>query len=157
MTILKTSGSEIVMGEVGQLCIIVSGRKPYSDATWDEYCKLCKELDVIGRNLRVVLNYSPIVGPSANQRRKFTSELAEENKHFKRVVLVSDSALVRGALTATTWLSNASLQMRAFSPKHTEEGFRWLAEVADFQLESARAQLQALVAVQGDDPMGLLR
>jgi hypothetical protein len=156
MKVYRTSGNEICTGSVGQLAIIVSGNKSYSDEAWGEYLHICRQMSDPAAPFVGAYNYSPIVGPSAAQRKVFDSELGDLNRKFKRVVVVSDSAFVRGALTASAWLTRSDMQMRPFSPAQTNNGFDWLAQEVTFPMQEAQALLRELVRQQGDDPVSLL-
>lgn len=155
--VFKTAGGELYTVGIGRLAIIVSGTKSYSDEVWVEYCAICREMSNPALPYLAAFNYSPIVGPSASQRKTFNSEVGDLNKHFKRVVLVSDSAIVRGALTATAWITRSDMQMRPYSPARVDEGFAWLAEVAEFNRDDAKKAFLDLVRQQGDDPVGMLK
>jgi hypothetical protein len=153
--VYKTTGGELYQCALGGFSVIVSGSRPYSEACWAEYIQICRDSMKADGMPKVVLNWAPIVGPNAAQRKRFNVELAPELE-IERVALVSDMALVRGALLAMTWFTQGKPVVRPFSPAHLEEGLAWLRELYDFALDEARELLTDLVRQQGDDPVGFL-
>jgi hypothetical protein len=90
--------------------------------------------------------HSPIVSivefrdayPDAVQRRLSAEFLERENvPSMKRIAMLTDSAALRGAMTAFTWVTRAN--MRAFASTEVQGALDWLAEVATFDRGHARA------------------
>jgi hypothetical protein len=155
--VFKTKGGEIFQVGCEELVIIVTGSKPYDDACWAEYVGICRR-SAEPRPFKVVLNYSPVLGPSASQRAKFTHELRDLIAHFQRTALVTDSSFVRGALTAASWLSReGNMQLKPYAPNRVDEALAWLQQAGKFDVAAAKAAFLDLVRQQGDDPIGLLK
>jgi len=70
----------------------------------------------------------------------------------RRVALVSDSALVRGAITAINWFTKKHVV--AFAPKDVSRALDWLAEDIRFDRKEADVTLGDIVeAVNPQRPM----
>jgi len=97
-----------------------------------------------------ILFWSLRQGPSTRQRKMLTDEFAQAVRldEQRRVALISDSALVRGTITAINWL--ARKKMAAFAPRELALALDWLAEDVDFDRAQAESALdQTIGAVQG--------
>jgi hypothetical protein len=108
---------------------------------WHEYLE---EVLSIAREL----GHTPVVGivafrddayPNAVQRRLSADFLERENvPPMRRIAMLTDSAALRGAMTAFTWVM-ARANMRAFASSEVQPALDWLAEVATFDRGHARA------------------
>lgn len=135
----------MVSAWVGELWIFVMPDTPITDAMWREHLEMCA--DEVKRNgpYPGVLGWAPKSGPSAGQRRIMTVEYADRIRIDKqrRFALVTESALVRGIMTALSWVA-AGTKMNAFAPDDVGRAFDWLAEEVAFDRRQAVDALHAL-------------
>lgn len=152
----RTTDGAIVQAGVGDLIIFVSGSKPITDANWTEYIQMCRDISQ-PRPFKGVLNYSPVVSPTAKQRSVFMTELNSYLNLMSHTALISDSALVRGALTAMSWVNrDAKMTFKPFSPREVDDALSWLGRAITFHPQDAKNLLLELITAQGDDPMRLV-
>lgn len=96
---------------------------------------------------KALVTISLKVGPTAPQRKMIAD--AESRIHFKRIekiALVSQSALVRGAMTAIAWVFSGKQQIRAYSPASAYEVPTSLSDLGDEALICAAMRETALQA-----------
>src|SRR5438876_964688 len=118
----------------GQLIVAATADTPMTDLAVDEFVAKLVPL-VEGRRVAGLLQYSPSQSPTAAQRQRLANATA--GKHpLKRVALVSESRLVRGAITALSWLIPGT-QTRAFAPRGCRAAFDWLAQEVAFDVRVA--------------------
>jgi hypothetical protein len=156
MPILATKNNEFVINHDGDLMITVSPVEPWSDAIWREYLELIATYHERFGVQPGVLNFSPTQSPSATQRNILGTEFKDKTHvaELRRVVVLTDSALARGVLTALTWLLPNSRKMHQMAFKSTEldEALEWLAKDLTFDVARARALYREMLAVGGYDP-----
>jgi len=96
--------------------INVQGDAPPSDGDWDEFLAAV----AAASNLRAFLICADNHGPNVSQRAK----LAKMRSKFPLPkAVVTTSMVVRGIVTATSWLGS---NVRAFAPSHIDEAFDYL-------------------------------
>ena len=132
-------GGELYYRQLDDLALNLCIAAKIANEDWLEYLEVTLS---IAREL----NHSPIVSivafrdayPNAVQRRLSADFLERENvPPMKRIAMLSDSAALRGAMTAFTWVTHAN--MRAFASTDVQPALEWLAEVATFDRGHARA------------------
>lgn len=135
----------MVSAWVGELWIFVMPDTPITDAMWREHLESCAEEVKRNGSYPGVLGWAPKSGPSAGQRRIMTVEYADRIRIDKqrRFALVTESALVRGIMTALSWVA-AGTKMNAFAPDDVGRAFDWLAEDVTFDRRQAVDALHAL-------------
>jgi hypothetical protein len=141
---------------VGELSVQTTSARPIVDAEWDQYIENCKaEFAEEGGLPVAVLQYSLVVFPSATQRRELESAQAAFGSYedIKRVAIITDSALARGAMAAILWLLRLKTQVRGFSRRDVRGALQWLAQVARFSEEEAWRVLNASVQEVGYPPL----
>jgi len=107
--------------------------KALSDEDWREY--LYGSL-AVARELGHAPNSSLIAfagaHPNAGQRRLSAEFMEHERvRPIERVAILTDSELLRGAMTAFGWLM-PNMKYRAFKPADSGVACAWLAEVSRF-------------------------
>lgn len=105
---------------VGQVGLTVSCPTGYDDKDWEAYIQQARHVRSAGGVIRGVLNFTPSQGPSASQRKRLTDELKEELKPVVRVAVLSDSALLRGVITAMSWFVGGDLTTKSYDPATLE-------------------------------------
>jgi hypothetical protein len=147
---------EMASALVDDLVINVNANKgAIGDDTWDGYVAWCAHLS----ELPYVCTFAPWSSPSAPQRRKLSaSPIALRMKDTRRLALLSESVMVRGAVTAMTWLTASTVQVKPFKPKDLARSIHWLK--ADprsrFSLSDAIAKASALLETVSLDPLEFL-
>jgi len=95
----------------------------------------------------VVLTIAPSEGINAAQRAELNSPPnGAALKLLKRVAFCTDSALVRGAMTALLWLSRARVTLKPFRVSDRDNALDWLAEIAIFDRADVLAELRRMQA-----------
>jgi hypothetical protein len=141
---MMDSGAQLFMGDamyyrqVDEVTISVCVAKKISDEAWSAY------LDGAYATAQK-LRRPPVTGiiycleafPNARQRQLSNDFIAKYyERRFRRVAIITDSAVIRSAMTAMRWVI-PSLTMRAFLPAHIAAGITWLREVATFDVPGA--------------------
>jgi hypothetical protein len=145
-----TSDGNMASARIGKLWVACSGRRPITDATWREYLRHAAESVKNHGPYHGVLFWAPKSGPSAAQRRMLTDEYAKAVRldAQRRIVLISDSAIVRGTITAIDWFTRKNFL--AFAPKNVHQAIAWLAEDIQFDRKEAELALEKVIcAVHG--------
>ena len=126
--------------QIDDLCLNICVAKKIDDEQWADFLQASLRItNQIGRQGKVTIASFEHAHPSAWQRR-LTSEFLSRNNvpTMARIGIVSESPLVRGAVTALGWaLPKAT--MRSFASRDAEGCLKWLKEVASFELETAVA------------------
>jgi hypothetical protein len=134
----------------GKLWLAATGRRPIDDDTWRQYLGQAAASVKSEGPFYGVLFWTPKHGPSASQRRMLTHEFAEAIAldAQRRVALISNSALVRGTITAIAWFTRDDVV--TFSPNEAKRALDWLAEDITFDRAQAQHALAEIIgAVQG--------
>jgi hypothetical protein len=133
-------------GRVDQILLCVSGSKAITDTAMGMY------IDFIVRSVKErgpfdgAFLFMPIHGPSTAQRRMLTERSAETQlDRASRIALLSDSAIVRGGITAIYWLTRGKNELKAFRPVVYRDAFEWLAAKARFDQEALLATLNTMI------------
>ncbi len=136
---------------VGEVYILATSPAPIDT---DELIALLEALTVDRKangKARGALQYSPTQAPNATQR-KLIKDRYEGEIDYERFALIAASALVRGALTAMSWLMGKS-QTKPFAPTDLKRALQWLAELTPLDLEQAMETLDASVQIVGYPPL----
>ena len=150
-----TRDGNVASVRVGNLWLAASGWRPIADGAWREYLEASAASVRTDGPFYGVLFWAPAHGPSARQRKMLTHEFAEAIRldAQKRVALISESALVRGTITAINWFARKNDV--AFSPKDVRRALEWLAaDIAFDETLAQRALDEIIVAVRGSERKG---
>lgn len=147
--------NQLSMIRTGDLLIAAVNRKPITASVWDEYLNT---LATLARNEGAAtggLQYTPDHGPNAAQRKALSlreDELGMDK--LRRMAIVSDSVVVRGAVTAISWMikSSAQTKISSFKPTDYSEAFRWLHEQVAFDENEAHTAFQLALRAVGLEP-----
>lgn len=147
-SVVVTQHKELAVTIRDRAVIIVTGERQLSDADWSEFCEACATLVERVGACDLVFNYSPLVGPNLQQRSQMLTGYRKrlELGQLKAAVVVSDSMLTRGAMTAMGWLL-PGLTVRAFQSYALREAAAWARpnpEAAAVLLETTQTMIQAL-------------
>jgi hypothetical protein len=115
---------------VDRVGITVCAPGVFADDEWDAYGDAAEQVIREGTGMRTVLNLSPKHGPNAAQRRRLVQRKGARFHEIVRIALISDSAMVRGAITAMQWLVGSPTQTKTYRPSEHLEAARWAAEGA---------------------------
>lgn len=145
---------EFVFGKVAAaispgLGMAICGER-FTEADWDAYVE-CWRTTIgprIASEKSGFLIFAPDDGPSAKQRAQLSGDvqIAACMKQCTRLALVTDSVMVRGAVTAMNWLSGAGSTSRTFSPSQLDSAMKWLAEGTAFSIPTATVVVRTLAA-----------
>ncbi|MET0340762.1 MAG: hypothetical protein ABW252_07155 [Polyangiales bacterium] len=124
----------------GRLMLAVMNETAPTDAQWQRWLELAAER--IGKDLRAIIEVYGGVGPNARQRQAMTPLLG---KLDPRTAVMSDSLLVRGLVTAVSWLG---IPNAAFGMGQHEAAARYL-ELTPDELAFARDRLASLRRAAG--------
>jgi hypothetical protein len=145
-----TDDRNMACSRVGNLWVVAAGSRRIEDATWRQYLGYSAATVTSSGPFHGILFWSLKQGPSTRQRKMLTAEFAQAVRldDQRRVALISESALVRGTITAINWL--ARKKMAAFAEREIARALDWLAEDVAFDRAQAQSALdQAIGAVQG--------
>jgi hypothetical protein len=145
----NTRGKELCLGRVGPLALVVAGNS-WDDAAWREHCSLYAKMVADCGAARAVFNLSPRAGPSSSQRRMLMSEYRERNRidEVRRFAILTESALVRGVLTALGWFAQGT-KTAAYAPTKATEALAWLREDVAFDVADAVTAFRELMTDAG--------
>jgi hypothetical protein len=124
--------------QIDQLTINVSTAR---NIEYDDWLAFLEDTLSISRNLRISTKVSLIccvyAFPNARQRMA-ASEFLVRNRleRMGRLAIVTDSTMVRGAITAFSWIT-PKVSVNAFRSADAAGAFHWLHEVGSF--DEARA------------------
>jgi hypothetical protein len=90
-----------------------------TDACWDAWIE-CS----LSQHHRAVLVSSHGGGPTPHQRRQLAERRSQAGAGTETVALLSESALLRGVLTAMAWITGNSV--KAFAPNELATALAWL-------------------------------
>jgi hypothetical protein len=148
--IVRTKSGVLASGRADQLLIVASG-DIIDDASWEDHCLICGGFVKRYGPHTGVLSWAPDYAPTAKQRRhiidKHGDAVAVANQ--RRLAIVSASSLVRGAITAISWVLSDTMKTRAFAPREVGEAFMWLREEIRFDQTAARAVLADVIHAVG--------
>lgn len=130
------------------VAVTVNGPDPFVEADWDAYVEWAKHVVQSGQRVASILTFSPFQSPNAAQRQKIAATTQQAAGTNTFVALVTDSAAVRGAMTALSWLSR-SLHMKGFRPMESDLAIAWLGGKVTFDQQAARDALKRGVAMVG--------
>ena len=152
MDYIASTDKTQAFGRIGQLLIGATSARKMTDQGCHEMVEYIARQVALGFPTRFVLQYSPTQSPSAAQRRLFT-EGAPSFSNAELVIILTDSQLARGAVTAMTWLIRGKVKMRAYKPSEHQEALRVLAGLTPFSMQEATALLTTVVAAVGLPPL----
>ena len=124
--------------QLNELSVTVSTARRITDEDWNGYLEGTL---AIAKGFGLAANVSLLccvhAYPNARQRQMASDFM---NRHYiremERVAVITESVVVRGAMTAFSWIM-PKVGVRAFDTTHTREAFRWLREIGAF--DEARA------------------
>jgi hypothetical protein len=121
-------GGDILYHRLDELAITVCNKPTIRDSEWQSYLdgtlQTSKRLGGVPKLSMVLFMTAP---PNATQRKMSQDFLSDNGLVMGRVALMTESILVRGAMTAFSWLVPKT-QLRAFSPDSVKEAIAWLSE-----------------------------
>lgn len=103
-----------------------------SDASWNEWLEWA-----LTHRFRAVLISTNGGSPNARQRNRY-AEVQRKSGNRDKVALLSDSAVIRGVLTAMSWLTGADVM--TFAPDRLTAALAWL------NLGGCSTEVTALIA-----------
>lgn len=135
---------------VGPLAVNVNASKTLRDAEVREY------MDAVvaaakGEYARVSLSYFVHQVPNASQRQIILAAMHEHAlPPLERTAVLTDSALMRGALTAYSWFSRSDSS--PFAVADRQKALVWLAERAPFDVDEGMTALDGCFRALGIVP-----
>jgi hypothetical protein len=126
-------GGEMYFRQLNELTVTVSTAKTITDEDWNAYLEGTLAItNGFGLAANVSLLCCVQAYPNARQRQVASDFM---NRHYmrdmERVAVITESVIVRGAMTAFSWIM-PKVSVRAFDSKETRDAFRWLREVGTF-------------------------
>jgi hypothetical protein len=123
-----------------------------TDDVWREYVLSCVDL---GRKHGPFHAWLIIIfdqGPTAKQREIIAVENRDSLRldALHRSVMVTDSLLLRGILTAARWMTRTEMETMGVLPSNVREGLLWMRERAKFDVDKALLAYHELVRVGKD-------
>jgi hypothetical protein len=136
---MSDSGAQLYLNhscyyrQIGDLSMSYSVAQTISDEEWKEYLQgglfWTKK---IGAQPRVSLAAFVHAIPNAGQRQMLSTHMAANGIiKLERIAIMTNSTLLRGAMTAFGWLW-PKMTLRAFDPGSLPQCLTWLGEVGKF-------------------------
>jgi hypothetical protein len=131
-------GSRIVHARLGKLSLNVFNLAQLTNEAWVTYLE--GTLRVADGDFASVTLVHFVEASSTSAHRKLAADFLRSRgiPDLERIALMTDSDMLRGALTAYGWLQ-PKLVHRAFAPPDYPRALAWLAEAAEFDRASAAA------------------
>lgn len=153
--IIATSRKQIAFSRSGELSLFVAARH-LSDEDWLEWLDLGPSYVREHGEPLAILNYSTGSGPNAKQRGLLAAKSEELGLSKLRCqVLLTDSVLLRGAITAMTWLIKTPAQQKAMSTKEVGAALEWLGQHVRLEPRAAIAHLNEMAGLVGIPTLSL--
>jgi hypothetical protein len=124
--------------QLDELALNVSAATEITDAGWLEFLTgSFATARTLGLHPKATIAYFSRAFPNATQRQ-LAKKFIEQNRvrKLERLAALTDSAMLRGALTALNWIMPDS-QMQAYTPREYAQALSWVHEVANFDVASA--------------------
>jgi len=132
------------------LVVSVANDARITNSFWEEYLRQAQAVHRDGGDYAALLNLVMSMGPNAAQRRRL-GEVADSVGLGKimRHALLTESAAMRGIVTAVQWLLRSSpAELQTYKPSERGHALDWLGRVADFdRREAAECLCRAAKAV----------
>ncbi len=152
--ILSTTHRQHAFCLLDDVCLMAHWDRPFQDDDFEEYIELMKR-EARARPPARALNFSPNHAPGLKQRQRI-KELtgAVPVPAGMRNALISNSGLVRGAVTAISWFTK-NMSLRSFAVDRYREALDWLVEGHALSLHSpvVLAAFEELTAYVGYPPL----
>ena len=136
------------------VCIGMCGSSS-TDADWNAYIECWRK--TIGPSLSAskgcFLIFAPVDGPNAAQRSRLSADplVAPHMKQTARLALLTESMMIRGAVTAMNWVSGAGATNKTFAPAQLDAALAWLGQAKPLDVPATRATLRSLASKVGLD------
>lgn len=159
MPLLPSQSQKFAIDHDGELMLCVCTSERWTDPMWREYLDLVVEYQTKFMVPRGVLTFSPTQSPNATQRRIMADEYKDKTNtdRIARLVIMSESTIVRGVITAMTWIlpKGDRAQSNAFKPADFNQALSWLAEGVKFDRARFEAVYREALSAVGYDPVTL--
>jgi hypothetical protein len=146
----RTKDGKLGLVRVEDLLISAFADSEWPDDTWREYCDLAVALSG-SAPAKAAITFAPKAGPTIAQRKVFADDYGERLglSDLRYAILLSDSMLVRGTFTATSWLVRHRAQMKAYKPSQLRDALLFVQAGERFALEPAIAEFDKLLIETG--------
>jgi hypothetical protein len=146
VNVLFSRHNQLAAGRVSDLLIVAAPGSGWPDDEWRDHMEQTAELRARLGSQRVVLTYSPDGAPSARQRR-IVNDYRERIgvADVRAQAVISQSALVRGAVTAMTWLMRPPYEMRSYPVSQLNAAFAMLRPHGEFDVTRATELLVSML------------
>jgi hypothetical protein len=126
-------GGEMYFRQMKELTVTVSTARTISDDDWAAYLEGTL---AIAKGFGLAANVSLLccvhAYPNAHQRQVASDFMKRHYlREMERVGVVTESMIVRGAMTAFSWIM-PKVRVRAFDSNEIRDAFIWLREVGSF-------------------------
>ncbi len=128
----------VAFGREGACIILAIGGEAPSETEWNAYLQFLQVQLGIAKTTRILV-LAEEAPPTAVQRKKL-NEITSAYAGAARVAVVTSSAFVRGAVTASSWFDK---RYKAFSPQHLDDAMTWL-EVPPAHFGAVRSLAESL-------------
>jgi len=143
----STFGGKGAFAQVHDVSMIVSDVKKWSDAQVQQFLE---ETERVGGNVSPPANIAIFLGDvfDANQRKLAANWTTERGyTPARRITMISDSMLIRGAMTAYGWLTK--IECKAFAMKDSTAMCQWITQGLVAQPETVKESLAGCFKLVG--------
>jgi hypothetical protein len=135
-------GGKAALAYVDDVAVMVTNVDKWTDA---DVIKLLEESARLGGRITapaaIVHCFGETLGGAASQRKMIVDWMEKNNiDPTPRTITLTDSALMRAALTAYSWITKT--EMKAFAPKDLAPACAWLTRDLDTQADDVRAAVE---------------
>lgn len=148
--IFATRNRQHCTRRVGDVSLLVNWEHEFSDEEWRELVGIAEDMaGIYGKYSRTVV-FAPSHGPNAAQRAYVKDhEHNVMDEKCARMALITDSAFVRGGVTALSWLMRTKAPMRAFAVKNMGEALAWSCSGSRVDLAVVSDAMAELISYAG--------
>ena len=142
-------GGKAVIAFVGDVSILITNAPVWTSADISGVLEETIHLGGLRNNVRAFTHhFGEIFGADATQRKQLVEwQTANNVPPVYRVITISDSAVMRAAMTAYYWMTKTNA--KAFKSTEMDAACRWLTEGCDTSPEKVHAAVLASYKVIG--------
>ena len=142
-------GGKAVIAFVGDVSILLTNSPMWTPVDIKGVLEETIRLGGLRSNVRAFTHhFGEIFGADATQRKQLVEwQAAHKVPPVERVINISDSAVMRAAMTAYSWMTKTNA--KAFKSTEIDTACRWLTEGCDTSPEKVHAMVLACYKLMG--------
>ena len=149
MVVRTTSDQSQAFACTGRLLVAATGLRPMTDASCYELVEMMHQ--ATHSDGLVAIQYSPLQSPTTAQRKIFVEGM--KDYEVEAFFVLTESQMVRGAVTALAWLQGGRAKSRAFQASDYRAALKQACQLTGCDPAEAQAMLTGVVAAVGLPPL----